>query len=470
MLSNLEVKHTLLRVIDVLRYDYSPSEIRNLVLRLLLFKRLSDLSDKREESLSVPKEAHWSIVEQEQHNLAKRLTEVLRLIEADNYHLQGVLTDTEVDFWGRFGDKTLSRVIELLSELDLSGREPNDLEQLSEVDAWFMEDCALKELNMRGVYTPRQLTAMMVKLLNPQNGTTICDPACGSGEFLTEVTRFIRQKGENISAVRIYGQAESTQECAITKTNLILHGIDNPDIHQGNVIFEPRFLQANDIGSCDIVLFNPPFNLKYSPQTLDELRNSNQFIYGVPDNGIGDLLFVQQALRFLKRTGKAAIILPRGALFRKGGEEDIRNEMIKDDLIEAVIELAPKLFYKTSIPITVIVFNRGKLHKGKVLFIDASREYKTGRGQNLLQAEHIEHIVSTYREVKEEEGFSRLVSVEEIADNKYNLSINRYIITLTNTEQIDIATEVEKLHQLEIERSELEEKIDNYLKALGIEI
>ncbi|MGG6294471.1 N-6 DNA methylase [Leptolyngbya sp. AN02str] len=468
MLSELKVKRTLSRVIKDLSFRYSLSEIEISILRLLVFKRLSDLTNEDDQTLSLPTGVHWSVLEQEKSDLAEKLNKILKLIEEDNPHLKGVLIDSEINFWARFDDKTLSHIINLLSELDLSGKDPNDLKQLSEVDAWLSENYASEETHIRGVYTPRQLTKMMVQLMNPQQETSIYDPACGSGEFLTEAVRFIRENGEDVSRAKIYGQTASIRECVIAKANLILHGIDNPNIRQGDIIFEPCF-ESDEMGLFDIVLLNPPFNLKHSQHEIDIIRESNEFVYGVPSNGIGDFLFVQRAVHSLKKAGRAAIMLPRGVLFREGGEEVIREKMIKDDLIEAVIELAPGLFYGVSIPVTVIIFNRDKLHKENVLFIDASREYKAGRGQNLLQAEHIEHIVSTYHELKEEEGFARLVSVDEIADNQYNLSVNRYV-TVANIEQIDICSEIQKLRQLEKERSELEEKIDVYLKALGIKI
>lgn len=468
MLNAVEIEHKLWQVIEVLRAKYSLDEIRDCILQLLLFKRVSDLLSEKGQNLSVPIESYWSVLEQEQHHLAKKFNEALTLMETANPYLKGVFTDSEIDFWSRFDDKTLWYLIELFSKLNLRGEAPDDLNKLGEISEWLIEKSASTGVNTRGVYTPRQITTMMVKLINPQQNTSIYDPACGSGEFLAESVRFIRESGKDVTEVKIHGQAASTQECATAKINLMLHGIDKPDIRPGNAIFEPCFVQG-DLGSFDVVLLNPPFNLKYSQWDLKAIRYPDRFSYGIPSNGVGDFLFIQHAIHSLKDGGKAAIVLPRGVLFRKGDEEKIRKEMIEDDWIEAVIELAPKLFYQTSIPVTVVIFNQNKPNKNKILFIDASREYEAGRGQNLLKPEHIDHIVSAYYSFQYEEGFTRLVSVEEIAENEYNLSVNRYVIPPVN-EQINIALEVERLHQLEAERYELEKKIDDYLQALGIEL
>ena len=469
MLNAIEIEHTLRQVMEALRAKYSLDEIRDCILKLFLFKRVSDLLPEKGQNLSVPIESYWSIVRQEQNHLAQKLNEVLTLLEIANPYLKGVLTDSEIDFWSRFDDKTLRYLIELFSDLDLRGEAPNDLNKLGEVSEWFVEKSASTGANTRGVYTPRQLTTMMVELINPQQKASIYDPACGSGEFLAETIRFIRGSGKDVAEVKIHGQVASTQGCATAKVNLMLHGIENPDIRSGNAIFEPCFVQDNKLRLFDIVLLNPPFNLKYSQRDLEKIRYPERFSYGIPSNGVGDFLFIQHAIHSLKDTGKAAIVLPRGVLFRKGDEERIRKEMVEDDWVEAVIELAPKLFYQTSIPVTVVIFNKKKPNRNKILFIDASREYEAGKVQNLLKPEHIDHIVSVYHSFQDEEGFARLVSAEEIADNEYNLSINRYVIPPVD-EQINVALEVERLHQLEAERYELEGRIDGYLQALGIEV
>ncbi|MEH2354509.1 N-6 DNA methylase [Nostoc sp.] len=469
MISAVEIERKLWQIIDVLREKYALGESVDCVLKLLLFKRLSDQSCTEERTrLSVPEEARWSVIQRRRRALAQKLSEALTVIEETNSNLRGVFTNSEINFWTRFDDKTLLRIIKLFSELDLSNENFDDLNELGKAGENFIEKSAYLE-GIAGIYTPHQLTQMMVKLINTQQETSIYDPACGSGEFLAEAVKFIKKIGGNLSQVNIYGQNTDIHKYATAKTNLILHGIDSPDIRIGNAILEPCFVKDGKARLFDVVLSNPPFNLKYLPMDLMQVNYPSRFSYGVPSNGIGDFLFIQHILSSLNNTGKAAVLLPRGVLFREGDEGEIRRKIIEADLIEAVIELAPKLFYYTSIPVVIMIFNRRKLNKNKILFIDASREYEAVKGHSLLHCKHIDHIVSTYRSFSDEEGFAKLETVEKIADNKYNLSVNCYVIPPAN-EKIDLTMEVSKLHKLEAERSELETKIDYYLRALGIKL
>lgn len=474
MLNALEIEVILWQAIDILRTQYSLGEVRVCILKLLLFKRLSDLLPHDGHQLPIGQESYWSLIEKKHENLAKTINEAFILIEKEYPHLEEVLTDKEVltdskfDFWSRFNDKNLHYVIQILSKLDLRGESFSEVRQLGEVIEWLLEKIASLGEKTQRAYTPRHITTMMVELIAPQQGATIYDPACGSGGFLVEALRFVkRNKGEQ-AKIGLYGQDENIQECKIAKINLMLHGTEQPNVQLGNAIREPAFVEENHLSPFDAVLLNPPFNLKFPKLTPESIVYPSRFPYGIPRNGVGDFLFIQHALSSLKKKGKAAIILPRGVLFREGEEEKIRQDIIEDDWVETVIELAPKLFYHVSIPVSIVIFNRSKRNKKKVLFIDASHEYKPGRGHNILAPEHVERIVSTYCSSQDEEGFARLVSIEEIAKNKYDLSVNRYI--MYPNEEVDIASEVEQLHQLEVKRAELEKEIDNYLQALGIEL
>ena len=470
MIDKVKIEYTLWQVMDVLRGKYAFGESVDCGLKLLLFKRLSDQSrmEKRTQ-FSVPREARWSVIEGEEHNLADKLSEALTTIEKVNYQLEGVFTNSEINFWNRFDDETLRHIIKLISELDISDENFYDLRELGKASEELIEKRASIEGYRRRIYTPQQVTKVMVELMNPQQEKSIYDPVCGSGEFLAESVKFIKKLGGNLSQLNLYGQDADSQECATTKINLILHGIYNFDIRVGNAISEPCFLQEGKPRVFDIVLANPPFNVKYQSEFLKKINYPERFDYGIPRNGIGNYLFIQHILSSLGDKGKAAVILPRGVLSREGDEGQIRKSIIEADLIEAVIEIAPKLFDNVSIPVVIIIFNRSKAHKNQILFIDASCEYEAGRGKNFLHPEHIDHIVSTYRSLKDKDGFARLTHLEEIAENKYNLSVNRYV-TPPADEKIDIPSEVSNLHRLEAERSELERKIDGYLQALGIKL
>ncbi|MDZ8186943.1 MAG: N-6 DNA methylase [Nostoc sp. ChiSLP02] len=470
MLNKTEIEYTLWQALDILHRKYASGESVDCVLKLLLFKRLSDQSriEKRTQ-LSVPKEARWSVIEAEQYVLADKLSEALTTIEKVNSQLEGVFTNSEMNFWNRFDNETLRHVIKLISKLDISDENFNDLSELGKATEELIEKRDSIEPYRRSIYTPQQVTKLMVELIKPQQKTSIYDPVCGSGEFLAESVKFVKKLGGNLSQLHVYGQDADLQKCATTKINLIFHGSYNFDIRLGNAILKPCFLQEGKPRVFDIVLANPPFNVKYHSESLKNINYNQRFDYGIPSNGIGNYLFIQHILSSLGDKGKAAVIQPRGVLSREGDEGEIRKRIIEADLIEAVIEIAPKLFYNFSIPVVIMIFNRSKYHKNQILFIDASSEYEARRGQNFLQTEHIDRIVCAYSRWEDEEGFAKIVSIEEIAKNDYSLSVDRYVIPPTD-EKIDITSEVSKLHRLEAERSELERKIDGYLQALGIKL
>jgi len=469
MISAVNLENKFSEVIDILRKKYDLVESLDCGLKLFLFKRLSDQSHRETiTQFSLPKEANWSVIEKEQYDLSEKISQALNLIETVNPKIKGVFIYSKINFWNRFDDETLRNVIGLISKLDLSDKNFNDLNDLGKAFESFIEQKASIESDKKRIYAPRQLIKMMIELTNPQQETKIYDPVCGSGGFLIEFANFVKERGGNLSQLNLSGQEEDAKLYATAKANLILNGIYDSDIRVGNAILENCSSQSDKPKLFDLVLANPPFNFKFQLEDLKDIDCLHQFPYGIPRNGNGDYLFIQHILSSLGKEGKAAVILPRGILFREGDEE-IRQNIIKDDLIEAVIEIAPKLFYNASIPVVIVIFNRNKSNKKKILFIDASHEYEAKRGQNFLDDKHISHIVSAYHEFKDEKGFAKLVTVEEVAKNKYNLSVDSYVIPCVD-EKIDLDFEVSKLHQLEAERFEIERKIDHYLRALGINL
>lgn len=255
---------TLWQALDILRGKYAFGESVDCVIKLLLFKRLSDQSrmEKRTQ-LSVPKEAHWSVIEGEKHDFANKLSEALTNIEKVNSQLEGVFTNSEMNFWNMFDNETLRYVIKLISELDISDENFDDLSELGKATEELIEKSASIERYKISIYTPQQVTKLMVELIKPQQETSIYDPVCGSGEFLAESVKFIKKLGGNLSELHLYGQDANLQECATTKINLIFHGSYNFNIRLGNAILEPCFFQEGKPRVFDIVLANPPFNVRY---------------------------------------------------------------------------------------------------------------------------------------------------------------------------------------------------------------
>ena len=303
---------------------------------------------------------------------------------------------------------------------------------------------------------------------------SICDPVCGAGGLLVECVRQMKQQGDCLNNLLLYGQEQNYETWAVAKINLLLHNIFEFDIRLGDVINDPQLIQGGKLMQFDLVVANPPFNLKIKKWGYEMPPFFNErFLYGIPPQNKGDFAFIQHILSTLNSNGRAGIVVPHGVLFRGGAEGTIRRGIIEDDLIEAVIGLAPNLFYGTSIPTAILIFNRNKpaTRRDKILLIDASEEEQKNKSQNYLGNEHIDYIFSLYQGFREEEGYSKIVSVKEIATNDYNLNISRYV--LPKEEEINLDAEInelsKKLLQLDAELAEAESEVNKWLHELRVE-
>ena len=268
----------------------------------------------------------------------------------------------------------------------------------------------------------------MVRILNPQRGTSLYDPTCGSGGMLNQGNEHVLQHGG--PRLRLYGQEDNGAVWAICRMNLLLHGIPDADIRNGDTLMEPKHIEDGRLMHFDRVIANPPFSQNYSKRGV---QFGDRFRFGwCPTTGKkADLMFAQHMLAVLKQTGKMAVVMPHGVLFRGGEEKKIRSKLLIEDCIEAVIGLPQNLFYGTGIPACILVMRQpgGKTEdrRGKVLFINADREYREGRAQNFIDPEHIEKIVSAYNAFTDVPGFAAVVEAGTlINDEAGNLNIRRY--------------------------------------------
>ena len=279
----------------------------------------------------------------------------------------------------------------------------------------------------------------MVRLVQPQEGMTVYDPTVGSGGFLIESRHYIEEQGQDSRNLALYGQELNGLTWSICKMNMILHDIPDAHIENEDTLTTPMFVENGYIKRFDRVLANPPFSQNY---TRTNMQFPERFKFGfTPETGKkGDLMFLQHMVASLKDDGVMATVMPHGVLFRGGQEKVIREGIVKADLIEAIIGLPSKLFYNVSIPACVVVINKNKPEhlKNKILFINADREYGEGRNQNYLRPEDIEKIVTVFTGKKEIPKYSRLVDIEEIEDNDFNLNIRRYVDNSPDPEIEDV--------------------------------
>lgn len=316
-------------------------------------------------------------------------------------------------------------------------------------------------------YTPPEVSDLISTLLEPQEGDTICDPTCGSGSLLMKCGRRIREHFGS-RKYELYGQEAIGSTWSLAKMNMFLHGEHNHKIEWGDTIRNPKLLdKKGELQLFDIVVANPPFSLDKWGHDEAEHDKFGRFKRGIPPKTKGDYAFICHMVETLKpRTGRMGVVVPHGVLFRGAAEGRIRKQLIDENLLDAVIGLPEKLFYGTGIPAAVLIFKRSK-PDNTVLFIDASREFKSGKNQNNLSAENIEKIVNTYRKRDFVDKYAYVASLEEIQENDYNLNIPRYVDTFEEEEEIDLEAVLREREQLKAELAELEVKMAGYLKELG---
>lgn len=319
-------------------------------------------------------------------------------------------------------------------------------------------------------YTPYAVSTLLAKLASPKAGNTICDPACGSGSLLI---RAAEEVGTDNFA--LYGQEVNGATWALARMNMFLHAKDAARIEWCDTLNSPALIEGDQLMKFDIVVANPPFSLdKWGADDADS-DQYNRFWRGIPPKSKGDYAFITHMVEIAKRqSGRVAVIVPHGVLFRGGAEGRIRQALIEENLLDAVIGLPANLFTTTGIPVAILVFDRSREEGGKnerrkdILFIDASKEFSPGKTINIMEQSHIDNVIGTFSKRREIDKYSYLASPEEIAANEYNLNIPRYIDTFEPEEKIDVAAVQEEIAVIEAELAQVRAQMAEHLRELGI--
>jgi len=322
-------------------------------------------------------------------------------------------------------------------------------------------------------YTPKQVSRLLARLARPRAGDRICDPTCGSGGLLIEVSGLIEAAGSRDFA--LFGQEVNGSTWALARMNMFLHGKDSARIEWGDTLNSPALIGKDQLLRFNVVVANPPFSMDKWGADNAEHDRFNRFWRGVPPKSKGDYAFISHMVETaLPQEGRVAVVVPHGVLFRGGAEGRIRQKLIEDNLLDAVIGLPANLFPTTSIPVALLVFDRSREKGGArarckdVLFIDASREYQQSKNQNVMLDAHMDRILAAYEARKDVDKYAHVASVKEIAENDYNLNIPRYVDTFEEEEEIDVAAVEKEIEQLEKELAEVRTKMKRYLKELGV--
>jgi type I restriction enzyme M protein len=318
-------------------------------------------------------------------------------------------------------------------------------------------------------YTPPEVSQLMARLMDPQEGDEICDPTCGSGSLLMKCGRLIREHSGS-RKYALFGQEAIGSTWALAKMNMFLHGEDNHRVEWGDTLRNPKLLDGDStLKHFDIVVANPPFSLEKWGFDGAEADRFGRFRRGLPPRTKGDYAFILHMIETMKPgRGRMAVVVPHGVLFRGAAEGKIRRKLIEENLLDVVIGLPEKLFYGTGIPAAVLVFRKWKTDD-RVMFIDASRGFEAGKNQNVLRSTDLQRILDTAAARKSVSKYAHLATPAEIAENDFNLNIPRYVDTFEEEAEIDLMAVRREREQLKVELARLDEQMDAYLKELGYE-
>jgi type I restriction enzyme M protein len=429
----------------------------------------------------IPKEAHFQEVRKTTVNLSERLDNALILIAKENPQLQGVIdtvqfNETRYDA-GQYkriiDDNTISKLLEVFNRYTI-GLDETEPDIIGRAYEYLLRLYAAGKGKTAGeFYTPTEVAFLIAYCLDPQEGEEVYDPAVGSGGLLIKNHLVLKEKlGSKIGKpLKLYGQEIDHLTYALAKINMFIHNIEQADIRLGDTLLNPAFLENNRLKKFDVVVANPMWNQKGYDDNFYDSDQFERFSFGFPPRNSADWGWIQHMFASLKDNGRMAVVLDTGAVSRGSGErkdreKEIRKKFIEQDLIEAVLLLPENLFYNTGAP-GIIMFLRkqkSKEKQGKILLINASREFQKGKPKNYLGEENIKKIVDVYKNFKEVEGLSKIISLEEAKEADYNISPSRFVSVAEEESYRPISEIKAELEKLEEERKKFEEKLNEILK------
>lgn len=433
----------------ILKGPVDASDYKVYIFPMLFFKRLSDVYDEEyqqalEESdgdieyallpefhrFEIPEGCHWKDVRETTTNVGLAIEKALRGIEQANQELlYGIFGDAQWSNKNKLSDRLLNDLIEHFSQFRLANSmvDPDLLGNAYEYLIKHFADLTNKKAGE--FYTPRSVVHLLGLILDPHEGESIYDPACGTGGMLLECVDHLKENKEDYRTLKLYGQERNLTSSSIARMNMFLHGIEDFQVFRGDTLRSPAFFVADGLKTFDCVIANPPFSLKDwgAENWANDPYGRN--IAGVPPKGNGDMAWVQHMIKSMNSTGRMTVVLPHGALFRKAAEGKIRKALLEQDLLEAVIGLGSNIFYGTQLAACVMVFKQNKeaSKKGKVLFIDSANQVRVGRAQNFLEPNHVQQIYTWYSNFEDVENHVKVTSLEDIKENDYNLNIPLYV-------------------------------------------
>lgn len=433
----------------ILKGPVDAADFKSYIFPLLFFKRISDAyleeygkalaeSGNDEEYASLP-EFHrfvipdgclWKDLRETTSNVGAKIQYCFREIEKENQNLFGIFGDTQWSNKDKLSDALLIDLVEHFSQYSL-GNQNVPADMLGDAYEYLIKQFADQTNKKAGeFYTPRSVVSLMAEILDPKEGDRVYDPACGTGGMLLEAIHHVEQAGKDKRTVKLFGQERNLTTESIARMNMFLHDIEDFKIVRGDTLRDPAFFDGDELAVFNCVVANPPFSLKKWGSKKWEADPFGRNKYGTPTDSNGDFAWIQHMIASMDPiTGRMAVVLPHGVLFRKGREGKIREAILKDDLLEAVIGLGANIFYGTSLAACLLIFKKQKPKDrvGRVLFIDASDQIREGRAQNYLEKEHVEQIFEWYSRFEDVDNYVHVADKEELNENDYNLNIPLYV-------------------------------------------
>jgi len=489
-ISQKEINEVAWRACDTFRGVVDPAEYKNYILVFLFLKYISDVwKDKKEEyrkiygddeerinrkmsreRFIVPPNCDFDYIysKRDANNIGEIINQALEAIEeANKTKLEGVFRNIDFNSEANLGEtkdrnRRLKNLIEDFANprLNLRPSKIGNSDIIGNTYEYLISRFASTAGKKGGeFYTPAEVSILIAKLLQPKSGERICDPACGSGSLLIKVANEIKDRN-----VSIFGQESNGSTWALCKMNMFLHGIDNARIEWGDTLNNPKLIQGDSLMKFDIVVANPPFSLdKWGAENAASDR-FRRFHRGIPPKSKGDYAFISHMIEtIVEDKGRVGVVVPHGVLFRGGSEGKIRQKLIEENLLDAVIGLPANLFFGVGIPVAILIFKKGR-KTTDVLFIDASREFEKGTPQNKLRDEDIKKITETYFIYKTVDKYAYRATFEEIKENEFNLNIPRYVDTFEEEEEVDIKATQKEIEEIEKELAKVRKEMDVYLK------
>lgn len=437
---------------NILRGPVDAADFKTYIFPLLFFKRICDVWDDEYQEIidetgdeqlacfpeshrfQIPDDCHWNDIRAKASNVGSALQRAMREIEKANPEtLYGVFGDAQWSNKERLSDALLKDLIEHLAQLPLGNSNVNS-DVLGDAYEYLIKKFADATNKKAGeFYTPRSVVRLMIDILDPKEAETIYDPACGTGGMLLAAVQHVKEMHGNVKRLwgKLYGQEKNLTTSSIARMNLFLHGIEDFQVVRGDTLRNPAFFEVDQLATFDCVIANPPFSLEKWGEDVWLNDPFGRNFAGLPPSSSGDFAWVQHMVKSMAEvTGRMAVVLPQGALFRKGVEGSIRQKLLEMDLIEAVIGLAPNLFYGTGLAACILILRKRKpaKYKKQVLIADASRLFRRGRAQNYLELEHAASILGWFRDFADVQDSVRVVSLDEIKAEDWTLNISRYVL------------------------------------------